>query len=161
MAGNGYNADMLDTLDVAQSLRDVQFPDAQAAAIAKAVGQASEHGDHVTRDQFKSGISELRLEVAVVREGLREEIAGVREDLREEIAGVREGLREEIAGVRAEVASVRAEVASVRAEVASVRTEVANVETRLIRWLVGVVLGAATLSVAAVAALLRFWLAGG
>ena len=121
MAGNGYNADMLDTLDVAQSLRDVQFPDAQAAAIAKAVGQASEHGDHVTRDQFKSGISELRLEVAVVREGLREEIAGVREDLREEIAGVREGLREEIAGVRAEVASVR--------------TEVADVEKRLVRWL--------------------------
>ena len=136
MAGTGDNADMLDTLDVAQSLRDVQFPDAQAAAIAKAVGQASEHGDHVTRDQFKSGISELRLEVAVVREGLREEIATVREGLREEIAGV-------------------------RAEVASVRTEVANVETRLIRWLVGVVLGAATLSVAAVAALLRFWLAGG
>ena len=143
MAGNGYNADMLDTLDVAQSLRDVQFPDAQAAAIAKAVGQASEHGDHVTRDQFKAGISELRLEVAVVREGLREEIATVREGLREEIAGV------------------RAEVASVRTEVASIRTEVANVETRLIRWLVGVVLGAATLSVAAVAALLRFWLAGG
>ena len=143
MAGTGYNAGMLDTLDVAQSLRDVQFPDAQAAAIAKAVGQASEHGDHVTRDQFKAGISELRLEVAVVREGLREEIATVREGLREEIAGV------------------RAEVASVRTEVASVRTEVANVETRLIRWLVGVVLGAATLSVAAVAALLRFWLAGG
>ena len=134
---------MLDTFDVAQSLRDVQFPDAQAAAIAKAVGQASEHGDHVTRDQFKAGISELRLELATVREGLREEIATVREGLREEIAGV------------------RAEVASVRAEVASVRTEVANVETRLIRWLVGVVLGAATLSVAAVAALLRFWLAGG
>ena len=124
-AGTGDNAGMLDTLDVAQSLRDVQFPDAQAAAIAKAVGQASEHGDHVTRDQFKAGISELRLELATVREGLREEIAGV------------------------------------RAEVASVRTEVANVETRLIRWLVGVVLGAATLSVAAVAALLRFWLAGG
>ena len=143
MAGTGYNAGMLDTLDVAQSLRDVQFPDAQAAAIAKAVGQASEHGDHVTRDQFKAGISELRLEVAVVREGLREEIATVREGLREEIAGV------------------RAEVASVRTEVASIRTEVANVETRLIRWLVGVVLGAATLSVAAVAALLRFWLAGG
>ena len=150
MAGTGYNAGMLDTLDVAQSLRDVQFPDAQAAAIAKAVGQASEHGDHVTRDQFKAGISELRLELATVREGLREELATVRE-----------GLREEIAGVRAEVASVRTEVASVRTEVASVRTEVANVETRLIRWLVGVVLGAATLSVAAVAALLRFWLAGG
>ena len=80
---------------------------------------------HVTRDQFKAGLSELRLEIAAVREGLREEIAGV------------------------------------RAEVASVRTEIASVETRLIRWLVGVVLGAATLSVAAVAALLRLWLAGG
>ena len=123
---------MLDTLDVAQSLRDVHFPDAQAAAIAKAVGQASEHGDHVTRDQFKAGLSELRLEIAVVREGLREEIAGVRTD-----------------------------VASVRTEVADLRTEIAGVETRLIRWLVGVVLGAATLSVAAVAALLRLWLAGG
>ena len=145
---------MLDTLDVAQSLRDVQFPDAQAAAIAKAVGQASEHGDHVTRDQFKSGISELRLELAAVREGLREEIAAVREGLREEIAAVREGLREEIADVRTDVASVRTEVADLRAEIA-------GVETRLIRWLVGVVLGAATLSVAAVAALLRLWLAGG
>ena len=145
---------MLDTLDVAQSLRDVQFPDAQAAAIAKAVGQASEHGDHVTRDQFKSGISELRLELAAVREGLREEIAAVREGLREEIAAVRESLREEIADVRTDVASVRTEVADLRAEIA-------GVETRLIRWLVGVVLGAATLSVAAVAVLLRLWLAGG
>lgn len=69
--GTGDNAGMLDTLDVAQSLRDVQFPDAQAAAIARAVGQASEHGDHVTRDQFRSGISELRLEIAAVREDLR------------------------------------------------------------------------------------------
>lgn len=90
-AGTGDNAGMVDTLDVAQSLRDAQFPDAQAAAIAKAVGQASEHGDHVTRDQFKAGLSELRLEIAAVREGLREEIAGV----------------------RAEVASVRTEVVNV------------------------------------------------
>ena len=60
--------------------------------------------------------------------------------------------------LKADLAELRANLGS---ELAGVRTDVAKLETRLIRWLVGVVLGAATLSVAVVAALLRFWLAGG
>ena len=102
---------VLDTLDVAQALRGVRFPEDQAAEIAKAVGLAADRGDHVTRDQLKADLAELR--------------------------------------------------ANLGSELVGVRTDVAKLETRLIRWLVGVVLGAATLSVAVVAALLRFWLAGG
>lgn len=113
---------MLDTHAVARSLTDADFTPAQADAITNAVRLAAEHGDHVTIDQFKAGLADLRSD-------LREEIADVRSDLREEIAGV--------------------------------RTDVAKLETRLVRWLVAVVLGAAGVTVAAVAALLRFWLVAG
>ncbi len=46
----------------------------QADAITNAVRPAAEHGDHVTSDQFKVGLAEVRTEIA----GVRTEIALVR-----------------------------------------------------------------------------------
>ena len=54
---------MLDTLAVSHSLTAAEFTLAQAAAITAAVQQAAEHSDHVTTDQFKAGLAELRTEV--------------------------------------------------------------------------------------------------
>ena len=55
---------MLDTQAVARSLTDAEFTPAQADAITNAVRQAAEHGDQVTSDQFKTGLAELRTEMA-------------------------------------------------------------------------------------------------
>ena len=58
---------MLDTHAVARSLTDADFPPAQADAITDAVRLAAERGDHVTPDQFKAGLAEVRTEIAEVR----------------------------------------------------------------------------------------------
>ena len=82
---------MLDTLAVSRSLTDAEFMPAQAGAISNAVRLATEHGDHVTSDQFTAGLAEVRAEIADLRAEQRTETAGV---------------RTEIAGVRTEVAAL-------------------------------------------------------
>ena len=58
---------MLDTHAVARSLTAAEFTPAQADAITNAVRLAAEQGDHVTSDQFKAGLAEVRSEIAAVR----------------------------------------------------------------------------------------------
>ena len=106
---------MLDTHAVARSLTDAEFTPAQADAITNAVRLAAEQGDHVTSDQFKAGLAEVRTEIAEVRT----EIAALDTRLSTQIANLDTRLSTQVAGVR---------------------TEVANLETRLIRWMVGTVL---------------------
>ncbi len=125
---------MLDTHAVARSLTNAEFTPAQADAITDAVRLAAERGDHVTSDQFKTGLAELRTEMAGQRAELTGQIA--------ELAG-------QVAEQRAEVADLRAEQ---RTDIAGVRTEIANLETRLIKWMVGTVLTTAALTFA----ILRF-----
>ena len=62
---------------MARSLTAAQFTPAQADAITNAVRRAAEHGDHVTHDQFKAGLAELRAEIAGVRGDLGAGLAGV------------------------------------------------------------------------------------
>ena len=47
----------------------------QAAAISHAVQQAAEHGKHVTPDEFKAGIAELRAEISRGIGQLRSEVS--------------------------------------------------------------------------------------
>ncbi len=82
---------MLDTHAVARSLTDAEFTPAQADAITNAVRLAAEQGDHVTPDQFKAGLAEVRTEIAEVRT---------------EIAALDTRLSTQIAGVRTEVANL-------------------------------------------------------
>ena len=107
---------------MARQLTDGGVARNQAEVIAGAIGQAVEQGDHVTSDQFKAGLAELRAEIAGLDTRLSTEIAGVRG----EIAGLDARLSTQIAGARAEMA---------------------NLETRLIRWMVGTVIATATLTV--------------
>ena len=58
-------------------------------------------------------------------------------------------VRSELADVRVEVERTRSQVADVRVEIERVRVEMALMEARLIRWMVGTVIG----SIAATAAL--------
>ena len=62
---------MLDTHAVARSLTAADFTPAQADAVTDALRLVVEQGDHVTSDQFKAGMAEMRAE-------MRAEIAAVR-----------------------------------------------------------------------------------
>ena len=57
---------MFDTHAIARSLTDADLTPAQADAITDAIRQAAEHGDHVTSDQFKAGLAELRTDIASI-----------------------------------------------------------------------------------------------
>ena len=80
---------MLDTLAVAQQLAAGGVAREQAEVIATAIGQAVEQGDHVTTDQFKAGVAELRSEIATLDTRLSTQIADLRTEQRTEIAAVR------------------------------------------------------------------------
>ena len=61
---------MLDTHSIARSLSDADLTSAQVDAMTEAVRQAADHGDHVTSEQFKAGLAELRTEIARLRADL-------------------------------------------------------------------------------------------
>ena len=52
---------------VARSLTAADFTPAQADALTDALRLVVEQGDHVTSDQFKVGMAEMRTEIAEVR----------------------------------------------------------------------------------------------
>lgn len=55
---------MFDTLTVAQQLAAGGVERDQAEVIAKAIHDGLEQGDHVTSDQFRAGLAEVRTEIA-------------------------------------------------------------------------------------------------
>ena len=61
---------MIDTHSIARNLSDADLTSAQVDAITEAVRQAADHGDHVTSEQFKAGLAELRTEIASLRADL-------------------------------------------------------------------------------------------
>ena len=72
---------MFDTLAVAQQLAAGGVARDQAEVIAHAIRQGVEQGDHVTSDQFKAGMAELRTEIAAIDTRVSTEIAGVRTEI--------------------------------------------------------------------------------
>ena len=58
-----YPEPVFDTHAIARSLTDADLTPAQADAITDAIRQAAEHGDHVTSEQFKTGLAELRTDI--------------------------------------------------------------------------------------------------
>jgi len=79
---------MLDTHAVARSLTEAEFTPAQADAITDAVRLAAEHGDHVTADQFKAGLAEVRTEIATLDTRLTTHIAALDARLSTQIANL-------------------------------------------------------------------------
>ena len=61
---------MFDTHSSARALSEADLTPAQVDAITEAVRQAADHGDHVTSEQFKAGVAELRTEIAGLRADL-------------------------------------------------------------------------------------------
>ncbi len=114
---------MLDTHAVARSLTAADFTPAQADAVTDALRLVAEHGGHVTSDQLKVGLSEVRAETAEVRT---------------EIANLDTRFSGQIANLDTRLST----------QIAEVRSEIANLESRLIKWLIGTVVTTAGVTVA-------------
>ena len=80
---------MFDTLAVAQQLAAGGVAREQAEVIARAIHGGLEQGDHVTTDQFRAGLAEVRTEIASLDTRLSTQIAELRAEQRTQIAGVR------------------------------------------------------------------------
>ena len=72
---------MFDTLAVAQQLAASGVERDQADVIAKAIHDSLKHGNHVTSDQFKAGLAEVRAEIVGLDTRLSMEIAGVQTEI--------------------------------------------------------------------------------
>ena len=72
---------MLDTHAVARSLTAADFTPAQADALTDALRSVVEQGDHVTSDQFKAGMAEMRAHQRTEIAEVRTEIAEVRTEI--------------------------------------------------------------------------------
>lgn len=68
---------MFDTLAVAQQLTAGGVARDQAEVIAKAIRDGVEQGDHVTSDQFKAGLAEVRTEIANLDKRLSTQVANL------------------------------------------------------------------------------------
>lgn len=68
---------MFDTLAVAQQLAAGGVARDQAEVIAKAIRDGVEQGNHVTSDQFKTGLAEVRTEIANLGKRLSTQIANL------------------------------------------------------------------------------------
>ena len=79
---------MLDTHAVARSLTAADFTPAQADALTDALRLVVEQGDHVTSDQFKAGLAEMRAEQRTEIAEVRTELANLDTRLSTQIAGV-------------------------------------------------------------------------
>ena len=97
---------MLDTHAVAQSLTAVEFTPAQADAVTAALRSVVEQGDHVTSDQFKAGIAEMRAEQRAEIAGVRTEIANLDTRLSTQIADLRTEQRTAISVLEARMAAM-------------------------------------------------------
>ena len=79
---------MFDTLAVAQQLAAGGVARDQAEVIAKAIHDGLEHGDHVTSDQFRAGLAEVRTEIASLDTRLSTQIASLDTRLSTQIASL-------------------------------------------------------------------------
>ena len=136
---------MLDIIESTRTLTGAGLEPGQAAAIAHVVQQAVEQGDHVTPDQFRAGIAEVRAEMAEVRT----EIANLDTRLSTQMAEMRAEMAEQRTEQRTGIANLDTRLST---QMAEMRTEMARSETRLIRWVGGIMLTAAGIVTAAVVA---------
>ena len=129
---------MLDTLTVARMLTDAGFEPRQADALAAAIRQAAEAGDHASRTDLAELRAESRSEITEFRAEVRSQIAELRAEVQSQIAKLRAEVQSQIAELRAEVQS----------EIAKLRTDLASRDSRLTWRFAGAMLAQTGLIVA-------------
>ncbi len=121
----------IDTLKLAKRLRQADFTDLPAEALAEAVGEATVEGV-ATKLDIAELRAELKQDIADLRAELKQDIADLRAELKQDIADLRAELKQDIAGVKQEIEGLRAEM---RQESAALRVEMAALESRMLRWM--------------------------
>ncbi|MDR0481289.1 MAG: CCDC90 family protein [Gallionellaceae bacterium] len=112
-----------DTLKFVETLTSGGVKEDEAKAIATAYRDASGEQQLVTKNDLKTGLDEVRAEIAGVRAELKAEIAEVKTELKAEIAEVRAELKSEIASVKSEL-----------------KENIADVKHDLLKWIIGLAL---------------------
>ena len=69
---------MFDTIAVAQQLAAGGVARDQAEVIARAIHEGVEQSDHVTSDQFKAGLTEVRAKIAALDARIAAKVAASR-----------------------------------------------------------------------------------
>ena len=90
---------MLDAHAVARSLTAADFTPAQADAPTDALRLVVEQGDHVTSDQFKAGLAEMRAEQRTEIAEVRTEIANLDTRLSTQISAAKTRLTWRMLGI--------------------------------------------------------------
>ena len=138
---------MPDIVESTRTLTNTGLNPDQAAAITRVVQQAVDGVDHVTPDQLKAGLAEVRAEIAEVRI----EIANVDTRLSTNIAQLDTRLSTSIAQLDTRLSTSIAQldtrlstsIAGLSTNIADLRAEISLSETQLIRWIAGIMLTAA------------------
>jgi septal ring factor EnvC (AmiA/AmiB activator) len=134
----------IDTLKFAKRLREANFTQTQAEALAEAVAEAT-----VENVATKLDIAELKQEIADLRAELKQDIGALRAEFKQDNAGLRAEFKQDIADLRAEL---KQDIADLKQDNASLRTEIAALESRMLRWM-----GAGfAATIAVLAALMQF-----
>ena len=103
----------IDTLKLAKRLRQADFTEVQAEALAEAVAEATVEG------------VATKLDIAGLRAELKQDITDLRVELKQDIADLRGELKQDIADLRGEL----------KQESAALRIEISALESRMLRWM--------------------------
>lgn len=112
-------------------------------------------GAGFTRDQA-NGAAEALADTFSAEIATKADLAKLGSELRTEMAAMKNELRDEIAGVKGEIVGVKGEIAGVKGEIVGVKGDVASAKTFTAQWIIGAVLANFVGMAALVFAALRF-----
>jgi len=114
----------IDTLKLAKRLRQADFTQPQAEALAEAVAEAMVENVATRPDlaQLRTG---LQQDIGELRAELKQDVADLRAELKQDIAQLRADLKQDIAAIRTEL----------KRDIAELEIKMGALETRMLRWM--------------------------
>lgn len=127
----------MNTLEVYTILKKAKFTQLQSQELANLFGKYYE-----TEPASRRDLNETEL-------GLKQEIRDVHSEMKLELKNTELRLQKEIEGIRMETRNIELklgkEIEGIRMETQNIRLEIQTVKVDLVRWMIGIVFGAAGL----------------